>query len=772
MVKSLFFTSRPKTLTRTRHMHDGKVLYVAGRNPSEAEQCDIMFVTVSVDEDEASTHSQSAFGFKISQPAEYLKGPSGMIKDIALRCGIDMDKHYYTAVCKWLLPRMKRLKPAVKTLRWGLPMLMDEIARLKPKIIVCLGKQPFDLLCDQKINFKDAHGGWFYSTEAQAHLYLMNGPAALIGRPELYESFRVDFNEVHRKHQVLLGHDVQELPIRYEIINDEQSLRDWVSRMIEERNFLWCVDGEWHNAKTHVDANLRMMQWAWTESDAVVTEFRNEKNEFCFQFDDPMLENHLEVAEWIQYNQECEKVFRLEVEYGTLEAAPAGSTSTTVIMTDPPAARAEVARIAKLPGSPDWLRKHNAEALARAMADLPPEPTPEEIARRVERAKYAYIGDILKPLFHQPEIRYIGHHIAADFPMMIYWLGLDIWSRCVMDTEFAQQTLDESSELGLERGIAMKYTTLGYYSLDLILWKRDHKKLCEDGYGFIPREIIMPYGVKDVLTPFRAYPMIRKQLEYQGLSDYHDRLLLPFVTDVFTEFAMNGLPMDIPMMDEVRKLFHFAERELDRTFRDNMTQRAKSLLLNALFNELGAVKAFDVAAKINGKPYEEAMSILKAHTDPAKAAYWIKMMDHLHECPNFKSTSPDQMRRWLFDVEGLVPIKSTNQKAKGLPSMSWENVLELPPDRQKLFTPAVDKQTLQILGEQCPLIDELLDLKVVATVGRSFLKEPTVYFDEELGEEVIDENGLHSWLASDGRIHCQYSLLPELHYCIPDNGGV
>jgi hypothetical protein len=28
----------------------------------------------------------------------------------------------------------------VKTLKWGLPILMDEIKRVKPKIIVCLGK--------------------------------------------------------------------------------------------------------------------------------------------------------------------------------------------------------------------------------------------------------------------------------------------------------------------------------------------------------------------------------------------------------------------------------------------------------------------------------------------------------------------------------------------------------------------------------------------------------------------------------------------------------
>ena len=130
---------QPKTLTRNKHIDD--ILYVAGRAPIENQaEYDVMFVTGSVDEDEATQHSVTTFGFRINQPAEYLKGATGIIKDVALRAGLDIDKCYYTAVCKWLLPRMKRSKPAVRVLKWGLPILMDEIKRVKPKIIVCLGK--------------------------------------------------------------------------------------------------------------------------------------------------------------------------------------------------------------------------------------------------------------------------------------------------------------------------------------------------------------------------------------------------------------------------------------------------------------------------------------------------------------------------------------------------------------------------------------------------------------------------------------------------------
>lgn len=68
----------------------------------------------------------------------------------------------------------------------------------------------------------------------------------------------------------------------------------------------------------------------------------------------------------------------------------------------------------------------------------------------------------------------------------------------------------------------------------------------------------------------------------------------------------------------------------------------------------------------------------------------------------------------------------------------------------------MDKQTLQILAQQCGEISELLDL--VGNLCKTFLKEAEEYYDEDLDEWVVDEHGLHQWLASEGRIHGQMSL--------------
>jgi hypothetical protein len=115
------------------------------------------------------------------------------------------------------------------------------------------------------------------------------------------------------------------------------------------------------------------------------------------------------------------------------------------------------------------------------------------------------------------------------------------------------------------------------------------------------------------------------------------------------------------------------------------------------------------------------------------------------------------MRTWLFDVHDLMPIKSTNQKAKGLPSMAWEKVLDLPPERQRIYTPAVDKQTMQILSEEFDTLDELLNLNAVGNVCKAFLKKAEVYADELTGETVTEENGIRAWVSSDLRLRCNFS---------------
>lgn len=1083
-------TRQPKTLTKSRHIDD--VFYVAGRSPKDREEYDIMFITVSTEEEEATTQAKSHFGFRVNEPAEYLKGSTGLIKDVAMRVHLDLDDCYYTAVCKWVLPRAQRAKPSKKIMRWGLPIVEDEIERVKPKIIVCMGKPVFDLLYPENVKFADAHGCWFWSEQYNAHMYVMHAPYTLIGKPDFYETFRVDFREIMRRKELLdAGEDITGEKINFQVIDNEQDLLDWLShleelangcveaqgadewpgRRDENGNPLLSVDCEWHG-KTHVDGELRTMQVAWSDTDAVVIEFLDEEKNWSFQLDSEPWDYERDIALFCQY------------------------------------------------GKPDK-------------------------SVTIQQATYAAAGKPIASAFKRMNARFIGHHFAADAPWMQFWLGIDTYEKCELDTEFAQQTCDESSELGLERGIAMKYTNLGRYDQALVMWKRDNKEKCRDGYGYIPSSILHPYaclawdskvqlgdgswrqinelvqerydgevmslvggevkpcrvtnwkktkkvgqrwfrvvtpttrsnargytgprftedheiltergyvrvdrlllgedriatsdlafnsaqrqvvlgsllgdggiyqpngagmrlrfsqygrrrdyarwkrdmlsnvlslheyqtppkdgrgggisfeagnhagvanlcaefprsassgghfaisdkilnelgdlglavwfmddgirqgqqarivrtsaspeeveagmayftnrfgrGVKwyesngafvftrgafyrlmdaikphihpcmsykhvegddiveppaldwstsgvvyepiidvvaadrgpksqkmdcfrycltvpeagnfltkagfvsnckDVIAPYRAYPLIKRQLEAQQLWEYYRDIFNPFVTDVFTEFCMTGLPMDIPMMDELRDLFSWAKDVLNKKLQERIARDAVEKFKQMVVKEFGITalgkmidlpkerqvespnapvsECYHIASTVNklieGREGDILSNTIKQWLsdkgEMKEVPRWNKYIDHLVESPAFNIRSPDQMARWLFDFEGLTPIKSTNQKAKGLPSMAWEKVLELPKERQELYKPAVDKQTLSILAEQCDAIEQLMDLNAVGNLSKAFLKEPDISIDPETGLEVVSENGLHSWLCGDKRIHGQMS---------------
>jgi uracil-DNA glycosylase family 4 len=720
----------PKSLTKTRRV-DG-VLYVAGKPPAKHEhteevQSDIMFVTTAVEEEEAQEMSTSSYGVTIRQKADYLRGPAGnLFKEVCGRSGIFPEEHYHTALVKWLLPKAKRSSPSAAVLKWGMPILLDEIARVKPKIVVCLGKKVFDMLSDTRMNFKDANGGWFWSTKANAHLYVMQSPYMMIPKPELHEMFRVDLTEIARKLDILKYGTINELPVNIEVIDNWRDLKEWQERMREDGTIpvnedgykILSVDGEWHG-KQHIDGQLRSLQIAWNDSDAVYIKFRNENNEFCFD----------------------------------MEGAPADAENVInhSWTDDPPS------------GLEDWAKSLRLDPTILKFWNIDEDPDFASISqeKRDELRLYRKCGSVISKVTDPDDVKFVGHHYVADAVWMDRVLGMKVIGKCYMDTEFAQQTADESSELKLERGISMKYTTLGRYDLDLVLWKKDNKKLCEGGYGYIPDKIIIPYGGRDVLSVYRAVPFIRKLLNAQRLWDYYRDIFNPFVTDVFFTFAQTGLPMDVPRMDELRELFNWSQRELNAEFKVKITQDAKHRLfgkcVELLGPEIGSRAGVQTVNMIANGEIEKAWEELKTILPLDKFTQTRPFLDHLACAPTFNLRAPDQMRRWLYDVSGMTPIKTTNQKAKGLPSMDWQKVLELPKEKQALYTPSVDKQTLMILDSQLPLVSDLLDLNVVGNLCKAFLKEPEEYYDEDLDEMVVEEAGLHQWLATDETIRGQTS---------------
>jgi uracil-DNA glycosylase family 4 len=373
---------------------------------------------------------------------------------------------------------------------------------------------------------------------------------------------------------------------------------------------------------------------------------------------------------------------------------------------------------------------------------------------------YSVAGNVLGSFLNEPDVRYIGHHISADFPWMYHVLGLEYWDKCVLDTEFASQCVNESEGHGLER-VALKHSPFGRYDIDLILSKKHNvgKVNSENGYLLVPDACLIPYALRDVDVPMRAYQPLRTAMEREDTWTYYEELFNPFVTSIFTDFTIQGLEIDIPKLDRLRSLYVWATDEMTKDFQKLVMEEARGLFFKYLMELTGgSEKAFEIYQKaMEPTTRNESWTLLKVEAGPGGFEKAEAMFLHFTEAPMFNIRSTSMMRRWLYQVKGLTPVKSTGNKENGSPSVPWEKVLGYPPEKQKEFTPAADKQTLLILGEQDILVMKLLDLNAVGNVKKAFLKPAEMDYDDEGNLVAVKENGLHFWIASDGKVHGMFS---------------
>lgn len=638
----------PKTVRANRTI--GDTVYLGG--VGDRQKARVMFLSPAALEEECSAVQREAFGRETKVKPSHLKGPAGTIfSELAASCGLFMDECFYTSICRWLLPKARRMKPSKSDFNEGMDALRTDILEIKPDIIVCLGKAAFDQLVDIKVTLNDVAGAWFRSKEFGCLVYPMDSITKLVSKPEYIERFKMDLKEVRRMLAKLDGNHADEIETNYRVIHDSTELRELIEYLRLHEHDVLSVDCEWHG-HNHVDGSLRSLQICWAPGQAAYIRFMDDKMNYAF--------------------------------------------------------------------------------------DVP----------------YIEAGRIMSSYLDEPDVKYVGHHISADLPWMHTVLGLQWYNKALLDTEFAQQTEDEHMELGLER-LGMLYTDLGRYDLALTLWTKQNSKLVQDGYGFVPDEILIPYACRDVDAVMRAYPAILKRLASQGLIDYYFRIFNPFVTNVFTNFAIQGLPINEAQLTELRELYHYVRDELEIEFRRDVRNEADSLLLKCCLQHDNPQAFVDIRRLIDGGETDEALSIFKKMVGARGLAEHKPVFDHYMISGMFNIRSPEQMKRWLFEVKKYEPIKSTNNREKGMPSMDWAKIKELEPHRRAEYSPSADKQTLEILAasHNDSMLKKLLKLNAVGNICKAFLKKGHV---DDTGE-VDREAGLHFFLAADGRVHGQTS---------------
>jgi len=385
------------------------------------------------------------------------------------------------------------------------------------------------------------------------------------------------------------------------------------------------------------------------------------------------------------------------------------------------------------------------------------------------------VAQALSPFFNDPKLKFIGHYGAADAVWMRHHLNIEVYQRFMFDTMFAQHTIDEAADLKLER-LAVRYTDLGRYDLDLTIWKKQNKFDEEEneGYGKVPDDILVPYSMRDVDCTIRCFPILLHKLQEQGLLDYYFNFCNPFVTDGFVELSETGIPINKGYLDEMREIFIRNRDLLNGEFRKAVHAEAQGSLTCLLMNhgkdpmqgltlyqqlfdlqrehykELGWEGNTLYLKPLGPMPasveFEDAVELLQAFIGPERWAKVIPVFMHWWESPGFGINSAEHLRRWLFDVKGFTPIKTT--KKDGI-TMGWDRVLSLPKDKQAEYTPAADKQTVKVFADKDAMVGQLQELKSVNNIVKSFL--PGV-------DEDGRERGIHKWIQPDNRVHANFSL--------------
>lgn len=303
----------------------------------------------------------------------------------------------------------------------------------------------------------------------------------------------------------------------------------------------------------------------------------------------------------------------------------------------------------------------------------------------------------LKGLLQDSRLPIIGHNVIADWQWLLSF-GVDIRSNVAYDTMLAEHLINSDGPFRLDE-VAMRRTPFGRYCKDVDLWVHHHKEFCQEGYGAVPADLLLPYGGADVECPrmimkaqlpmLESYGMLKPrgpEKEYPSLLD--STLLNELATD---ELERNGLPVD----------------------RERLT---------------GLIDAYQAKR--------------------AQLLSEITLMAMALGMPDFNPNSQPQMRMLLFGKLGLTPVKTTGGQSWGDAVGGFE------PDAEDMPSSSTDKSVLEMLQNAHPIVKKLLHFRRIDQTCKTWLRHPDEDGEGGLEPLIWADGKLHASflpLTSTGR---------------------
>lgn len=279
----------------------------------------------------------------------------------------------------------------------------------------------------------------------------------------------------------------------------------------------------------------------------------------------------------------------------------------------------------------------------------------------------------IQEVLDNPNVDIVGHNMKFDLKFFKHHFGLNFdkvfkENRC-HDTMLLHYMLDERKGHGLKQ-LANRFTDMGNYDSALDEWKKNY---CNENnisaesftYDMIPWEIISYYGAADSDSTIRLYhkflPALRKNAKINWV---YTNIMMPGL-ELLAEAEMNGLPIDT-----------------------NRAKKVKDYLTKKMHEALTKIYEFESV-----KQYEAVVG------------------------DKFNPGSPVQLRKVLFDYEGLTPT----------------GILT---DTGEIST---NSEALEQLKDKSPLVSQIAEYRRISKLVGTYLSN------------MLDN------VDSDGRLRCNFN---------------
>lgn len=212
--------------------------------------------------------------FQSHRPAAPFGGPArSLLESRVSNSGIRFESCYWTTAVKYDIPNNKNI--TARDIKTCGTFLREEIARVTPAVICCLGSKAIEALLGRGSNVS-AYRGSFMPCPGfpNTWVYGMYGLPYVMRNPEALPSMDRDLQNIARFQQDgFISKDV----IAPEILQDIRSVSGFVDRILALPSPLLFIDMEWHG-RTWMDPNryIRTIQIGYDDKKVGIIEMRAE----------------------------------------------------------------------------------------------------------------------------------------------------------------------------------------------------------------------------------------------------------------------------------------------------------------------------------------------------------------------------------------------------------------------------------------------------------------------------------------------------------------